>query len=199
MKKLLLATRNPGKQLELSAFLVSFKVASLADVGIDDEVEEDGKTFEDNSQKKALFYARLSGLPTISDDGGLEIDALNGEPGVRSRRWLGYEGTDQELREHLRKVVASLPYDRRSARFVTVVSLALPDGQIWSERGEIAGVLKEPESRDHMEGYPFRSFFYLPEIKKFYHESELNPSEMKVYNHRYKAIRKLFPLIKKHT
>ena len=141
MQKLLIATKNPGKLTELSEFLKEFETVSLTDIGIDEDVEEDGKTFEENSQKKALFYANRSHLPTLSDDGGLEIDALGGQPGVRSRRWLGHEGTDEELKAHLRDVIKNLPEDKRSARFTTVLSFALPSGQVWSERAEVLGEL----------------------------------------------------------
>src|SRR4051794_19206444 len=101
MKKLLIATHNPGKLNEFRMFLegVPFEIISLSDVGITEDVEEDGTTYEENSQKKALFYAQKSGLPALSDDGGLEIVALNNQPGIHSRRWLGYPATDEELIE----------------------------------------------------------------------------------------------------
>lgn len=198
MKKLLIATKNPGKLSELSSFLKEFGTVSLLDIGIDDDVVEDGTTFEENSQKKALYYASISKLPTLSDDGGLEIDALNGEPGVRSRRWLGYEGTDEELKEHLRNVIASLPENNRTARFTTVLSFALPDGQVWSERGEVLGTLSLNTKGKDLKGYPYRSYFYLPQIKKFYHESDLSNDEIKLVNHRHHALTKILPIIRNH-
>ena len=197
MKKLLLATTNKGKIKELSEFLraLPLKIVSLKDVEIDVDIEEDGNTYIENSQKKALLYAKLSGLAAISDDGGLEIEFLNGEPGVRSRRWLGYDATDEVLIEHLKKVVRSIPKDKRQATFTTVVSFALPNGGVWSEEGSISGILSQEPEPKLLEGYPYRSFFYLPQLKKFYHESELTQEEMKEYNHRYKAIAKLKPMI----
>lgn len=197
MKKLLIATKNPGKLHEFSIFLKEFNVISLEDIGIREDVEEDGSTFEENSQKKALFYSKLSGLPSLSDDGGLEIDALHGEPGVKSRRWLGYEGTDEELKNHLKKVMMSLPDDKRSARFTTVVSFALPSGSIWSERGEVQGILQDNGNTRDFEGYPFRSYFYLPEIQKYYYETDMTEEERNVYNHRHIALSKLLPIIKR--
>ncbi|EKD64630.1 MAG: hypothetical protein ACD_50C00333G0001, partial [uncultured bacterium] len=91
MKKLLIATTNPGKLREYRDFLsdLPVKLVSLKDIGITDDMEETGKTYEENSRAKAIFYAKKSNLPAISDDGGLEINALKGEPGIRSRRWLG--------------------------------------------------------------------------------------------------------------
>jgi XTP/dITP diphosphohydrolase len=199
MQKLLIATKNKGKIQELREFLSDLPVdlVSLSDFGITDDVEEDGKTYEENSQKKALFYAKLAHLPAVADDGGLEISALNGEPGVRSRRWLGYEATDEELIDHLKKVSKQLPNDNREAYFKTVVSFALPNGKISSVYGEVKGELSEEPEMSLLQGYPYRSFFYLPNIRKFYHESDLSPEEMKLYNHRYIAIQKLKPILEK--
>ncbi len=199
MQKLLLATHNKGKIHELGVFLsdLPIDIISLSDVGITDEVEEDGETYEENSQKKALIYAKMAGLPALADDGGLEIDALGGAPGVKSRRWLGHDGTDEEIIEHMKKVAAELPDDNRVASFKTVVSFALPTGEVWSSYAEIKGVITKEPYVKLFHGYPYRSFFYLPELKKFYHESELPPEEMKKINHRHKAVESIKPTIRK--
>ncbi len=197
-EKLLIATTNKGKLQELSAFLSDLPIIllSLRDVGITDDVEETGKTYQENSQKKAIFYAQKSGFPAIADDGGLEIVALNGEPGVRSRRWLGYEASDEVLTEHLKSVAQKLPVNNRKAFFKTVVSFALPNGKVWSVKGEVEGEIAKQPLEKFLKGYPYRSFFYLPTLKKYYHESELLEDEQKMYNHRYKALSKLLPIIK---
>lgn len=199
MKKLLVATKNPGKLKEISNFLKDLKVqiVSLEDAGIDRDFEEKGNTYKENSQNKAIFFAKLSDLPTIADDGGIEIKALGGEPGIHSRRWLGYEASDEELIEHMKKVVSKIPENKRQAEFKTVISFAMPDGSIWSTNGEVQGVVTSEPEMKLLKGYPYRSFFYLPELKKFYHESELDEEEEKIYNHRYKAIAKLKPIIKR--
>jgi len=204
MKKLLIATKNKGKIQELTEFLkdLHLQLVSLKDVGITQDVVETGKTYEENSRKKAVFYARLSGLPAISDDGGLEIAALNGAPGVKSRRWLGYEASDEKLIEYMKKIAKELPENNRNAKFVTVVSFALPGaelypGKVWSERGEVAGIIAKKPYLKLLQGYPYRSFFYLPKVQKFYHESELTDDEMKLYNHRYKAIQNLKKIIRR--
>lgn len=201
MKKLLIATTNKGKLQELKHFLSDLPIAlvSLLDIGITDDVEETGKTYKENSQKKALFYAKKSGLPAIADDGGLEIAALGGAPGVKSRRWLGYEGSDEELFVHLQKVADKLLHGNRTAWFKTVVSLALPSGKVWSANGEVEGIIAKKPHVKILKGYPYRSFFYLPKIKKYYHEDELSEDEQKLYNHRYKAIEKLKPILKKYV
>lgn len=200
MQKILLATKNKGKIAEIGEFLkdLPVKLLSLKDVGIDEDVVEDGITYEENSKKKALFYAKLSGLPVVSDDGGLEISFLNGAPGVKSRRWLGYEGTDEELLGHLQKVSDQMGDDgNRRAKFVTVVTFAVPDGKFWSKRGEVDGIIAKVPHIKLLHGYPYRSFFFLPEINKYYHENELTSDETRTYNHRWKAIDELKSIIRK--
>lgn len=199
MKSLLIATTNKGKLKELSNFLADLpvKLLSLNDIGISEDVEETGKSYEENSKIKALFYAKKGRLPAIADDGGLEIDALHGAPGVKSRRWLGYEATDEELIDHMVKVSKKLPDNNRKATFRVVVSLALPDGKVYSQEGKVEGIIAKKPYIKILKGYPYRSFFYLPQAKKYYHESELTESEMKKYNHRYMAVKKLKPIIKK--
>jgi XTP/dITP diphosphohydrolase len=199
MQKLLIATKNKGKIKEIGNFLKDLPVqlVSLKDVGITEEVVEDGTTYEENSRKKALFYANLSHLPSISDDGGLEIDALGGMPGLKSRRWLGYEGTDEELMEHLQKVSRKLPEENRYAKFITVVTFALPSGRYWSKKGVVCGIIAKEPHKKILRGYPYRSFFYLTDIQKFYHENELTEDETREYNHRWKAINALKQIIKK--
>ena len=201
MKKLLIATTNPGKLKEFTVLLADlpFRLLSLHDVGITDDVEETGKTYEENSQLKALFYAKKSDIPAIADDGGLEIDALDGAPGIKSRRWLGYKATDEQLIEYMKKVAKELPDDKRGAHFKAVVSFALPNGKVWSSFGQVDGIIPEKPSLELSQGYPYRSFFYLPKLKKFYFEKELTEDEQKRYNHRYKAIVKIKAVIKKEV
>lgn len=197
MQKLLIATTNKGKIKELTEFLSDLPVQliSLKDAGITDDVEEKGQTYEENSRIKAVFYAKKTGLPAVADDGGLEISALGGAPGVHSRRWLGYKATDEDLISHLSKVAKSLPDGKRDAYFKTVISFALPDGKVESAAGEVKGVIAKKPLAKILRGYPFRSFFFLPEINKFYHENELSKEEQRLYNHRYKAIQRLKPII----
>ncbi|HLD38226.1 MAG TPA: non-canonical purine NTP pyrophosphatase [Candidatus Nanoarchaeia archaeon] len=197
MKKLLIATANAGKLKEISNFLkdLPLKIVSLSDLGINDHVEEVGKNYEENSQLKALFYSKKSGLPTIADDGGIEISALDGAPGINSKRWLGKDSTEQDIINHMIKVARELPDDNRQAFFKTVISFALPNGKVWSVSGEVEGIIARKPYLKLLKGYPYRSFFYLPKIKKYYHEDQLDAEEEKEYNHRYKAIQKLIPII----
>ena len=200
MQKLLIATKNKGKIAELSRFMsdLPLRLVSLKDMRITDDVEENGTTYQENSQKKAIFYAKKSGLPTVSDDSGLEILALGGKPGIHSRRWLGFEAKDEDLINHMIKISKELPENNREAYFKTIISFALPDGTIYSKGGEIKGIITEKPSPKIIKDYPYRSFFFLPQINKFYHEEELSSEETKIYNHRYKAIQSLKPIIKKY-
>lgn len=194
-KKLLIATTNAGKLKEFKNFLgdADLELVSLTDVGIDKDFEENGKSYEENSEGKARFYAELSGLPTLSDDGGIEIVALDNAPGIKSRRWLGHEATDEELINHMIKVSKELPEDNRTAFFRTVVSVVFPDGTLVQERGEVEGIIAKVPFLKLNKGYPYRSFFFIPEIERYYHESDLSEEQQKLYNHRYKAVQKLKP------
>lgn len=199
-KTLLIATKNVGKFGEFVNFLSDIpkiKLFSLKNVGINEDVEEDGSTYFENSLKKAMFYAKRAKMPVISDDGGIEIEALGGTPGIKSRRWIGHEATDEELIKHMKNVSKNLPDDNRDAYFRAVVTLALPDGRYFQETGEVKGIIAKKPLLKYLKGYPYRSFFYIPEIKKYYHESDLTEEEQKLYNHRYKAIQKLKPIIKR--
>ena len=199
MKKLLIATTNAGKLKEISNFLkdLPLEIVSLNDIGISDDVEEIGKTYKENSQMKALFYAKKSNLPSISDDGGLEISAFGGAPGLKSKRWVGHNSTDEKIIEHMKKIAKQLPNNNRKAFFKVVLSLALPNGKVWSVTGEIKGIIAKKPYLKILKGYPYRSFFYLPQLEKYYHEKELSENEQKLYNHRYIALQKLKPIIKK--
>ena len=127
--RLLVATRSRHKLRELRELLAlpdSVELLAPEDVGIPDEPEETGETFETNARLKARFYARRSGLPTLADDSGLEVSALGGGPGVRTRRFAGPDATDEQNNEKLLRDLAGLPPDRRGARYVCVLALALP-------------------------------------------------------------------------
>jgi XTP/dITP diphosphohydrolase len=199
MQKVVIATHNPSKIAELTPLLsdLPLQFVTLDDVGITEDAVEDGMTYESNSQKKALFYSQLANLPAISDDGGLEIFALNNQPGVHSRRWLGPDTTDEDLIAHMIQVAKELPDDNRGAKFTAVLSLALPDGNVWSVDGSVDGIIAKKPSIHKMIGFPYRSFFFLPELNKYYFESELTPEEQKLYNHRVKAVQKLKKILRK--
>jgi XTP/dITP diphosphohydrolase len=127
--RLLVATRSTHKLRELRELLgpLRAQLISLDDAGIPGEAIEDGATFEANAAIKARFFAGLSGLPTLADDSGLEVDALGGGPGVRTRRFAGETASDEDNNRRMLRDLAGLPLDRRTARYRCALALALPE------------------------------------------------------------------------
>lgn len=199
MQKILIATTNSGKVKELKDFFNDLKVefVSLSDLNVQKGIKEDGLTYEENSKKKAVFYSAKFNMPSIADDGGIEISALGGLPGVRSRRWAGRNADDKKIMQKIEKISKELPDNNRTAFFKTVVSFALPNGKVYSSKGQVRGIIAKKPHKKLLEGYPYRSYFYLPVINKYYHEAELTKQENKLYNHRYKACQKLKILIRR--
>jgi len=128
-RRLLVATRSRHKLRELGELLAlppSVLLLSPDDLGIEGEPDETGETFETNARIKARYYAQRSGLPTLADDSGLEVDALGGAPGVRTRRFAGPDATDAQNNKKLLRDLSGLPPERRGGRYVCVLALALP-------------------------------------------------------------------------
>jgi len=214
--KLLIASHNPAKIKEYKRYLseLSLWLVSLLDLNIKEEAPEDGKTFEENAINKAKFYQKLTGLSAISDDGGLMIDVLNGAPGVKSRHWLGYKWrrdksllylhpalrdsmTDEEMIQSVIEKMKDIPEGKRTCHLVAVAALAMPDGTIHTQQAQIDGLVAKAPTKKRLNGYPYRSFFYLPEFKKFY--LELTDEEHEQINHRKFALLKLRPYLLKLT
>lgn len=202
MNKLLIATTNPGKLAEIKKYLstVPIQFMGLKDVHITDSVEETGKTFKENAILKAKYYFQKSGLPTIADDGGFEIDALGGEPGVRSHRWIDptRESSDEELIAYTLEKMRGLPRAQRGAQLRLVLALVLPDGQLFTSESRVTGIVPVNPTGTYVKGFPFRSLLFLPAIQKYYNQDELTDEENAAYNHRKKALEKLIPIIKKY-
>ena len=199
MKQLLIATSNPGKFGEISHYLrdLSVELVSLKDVGITDKVEETGATFEENAIIKAKHYSRESGIPTIGDDGGFEIDALNGEPGVKSHRWIhgDKEDSDEELIAYTFQKMKGVPADKRGAQLRAVLAFVTLNGTVVTAEASTRGIIPDTPSKERNEGFPYRSILFLPKINKYYNAHELTDEENEVYNHRKKALSELKPVI----
>jgi XTP/dITP diphosphohydrolase len=198
---LLIATTNPGKLAEIRHFLGTLPVTlvGLKDAGITDAVEETGETFEENAKIKASYYAKKSGMLTIADDGGFEIDGLNGEPGVHSHRWVDNrrESSDEELINYTFERMKDIPEDKRGAQLRLVLALATPDGNIVAPAEEkIRGIVPMVPSDTRHEGFPYRSILFIPEINKFYDHMSFTPEETERYNHRKHAVDRLIPTLK---
>ena len=199
--KLLIATRNQAKFAEFSDLLSNFKLklVSLKDLGINQEVGENEPTFKANAENKARVYCELSGLPTIADDGGLEIEALGGWPGVYSRRIFGPdkpEGTDEEIINEVLQRLKGVPFSERNCSFTAAVSLAFSPQKLVSVAGKEIGYIAEQASQQSTPGFPFRSLFYLPAYKKVVVELDKEGKLSDFMTHRKQAIMELEPYLK---
>ena len=146
--KIILATKNEGKIKEFEKLTegMNIEVLSILDNIDFPDVVEDGKTFEENSAKKAKEIAKYTGITTVSDDSGLCVDILNGDPGIYSSRYSGENATDASNMEKLLKNLSNIQKEKRKAHFVSVVSIAFHDGRVKSFRGETDGeILLEKE------------------------------------------------------
>ena len=144
---IVIATRSEHKLRELRSLLAlgEGELITLDDAGVDGEPVEDGKTFEENAAIKAVAGLEATGLPTLADDSGIEVDALGGGPGVRTRRYAGEDATDQENNAKLLGELAGLAPDQRGARYVCVLALAMPGEPLVFVRGECTGrIASEP-------------------------------------------------------
>lgn len=139
--QLLIATHNRGKLREYAELLkgLSFDLVTLDDIGIREDVEEPADTLRENAKLKAEEYARRSGVLTLADDSGLEVDALGGEPGVHSKRYAGDNKSDAERNEFLLAKLKDVPREKRTARFRCAIAIADPDGHEWSSEGTCEG------------------------------------------------------------
>lgn len=161
--KLLIGTTNTGKVRELQSLLagLGLDVVSLRDLPGAPEVEEDGETYADNARKKALTLARWSGLPTLADDSGLEVDALGGGPGVRSARYAGPRQDAVANRRKLLQALEGVAEPGRTGRFRCVIVVARPDGASLESAGECEGRITPVERGEGGFGYD-PVFFYAP-------------------------------------
>ena len=195
MKKLLLATRNPGKVRELAALLEGcpLSLTTLAEEEIDREVDEVGESLEENAILKARTYMEASGLPCLADDSALEVEALDGEPGVLSKRYGGLEEAPDSARvDFLLKKLENIQWEQRTARFVCVIAIAWPKGSLDLYEGECPGkITTKPAGKS---GFGYDPIFYLPELGKTM--AQLSFEEKNRLSHRGKSARKALEALK---
>lgn len=186
--RLLLATNNKAKVGEYSVLLqgLAAELTSLAEQGITATIEETGHTMEENALLKARFYAAISGLLTIADDSGLEVDALGGEPGVRSARYAGDGASDSARIELLLSRLEGVPWDKRTARFRCVIAVAGPGGQVEVCEGVCPGYITFAPQGD--QGFGYDPVFYLPDLGRTM--AQLTMEEKNQVSHRGQAARK---------
>jgi XTP/dITP diphosphohydrolase len=194
MKRLLLATENRGKRDEVISILkpLGIEVISLADLRAErgeaaedwPEVIEDGRTFAENSLKKAQTFYDFSGIPTLADDSGLVVDALGGAPGVHSARYAGIQKNDADNNDKLLRELEGVAYEKRTARFVCVISFVDGGHAPLIVGGQCEGMIAdEPQGEA---GFGYDPLFYLPERQCTM--AQLSPAEKNAISHRYQAL-----------
>lgn len=189
-----LATRNEHKGLELRALLQDegLTIHTLAEFPTAPEVVEDGATCEANALKKALEIARFTGLPAVADDTGLEVEALDGRPGVFAARYAGEQATYSDNCRKLLRELQGVPPARRRARFVTVAALALPTGQSAAVEGSLEGLITEQEIGS--QGFGYDPVFFIPESGKTL--AQMSSAEKNRISHRARAFSRLKELLR---
>lgn len=183
---MIFATGNMGKMKEIKAILgdIGEEILSMKEAGIDMDIVEDGSTFEENAIIKAKAVMVRTGKLALADDSGLEIDALNKEPGIYSARYMGedtpYEIKNSNLIERMKGVKGK----DRSARFVCVIAAAFPDGEIITTRGTIEGVIAEEPAGEN--GFGYDPIVYVPEYGMT--TGQMDPDAKNAISHRGKAL-----------
>lgn len=196
--KILIATRNPGKLNEYRDLLSDLSTGAgalewvlLTDLGIETDVEETGQTFEENACLKAAAYARESGLLTLADDSGLEVDALDGAPGIYSARYAGSGAGDVERYQKLLRELEGVPAEDRTARFRCVVAVSTPDGVVHAESGDCPGQIAFGPRGSN--GFGYDPVFYMPERDQTM--AEVAPEVKNRISHRARALEAIKPTL----
>jgi XTP/dITP diphosphohydrolase len=193
--KLVLATNNTGKVKEFRNLFqnIPFEIVTPKELGIDMDVEENGATYAENARLKACALAAVSGLLSLADDSGLEVDALNGEPGVMSARYAGKSASDAERVNYLLSKLKNIPKGKRTARFRCVIAIASHGGQVEFCEGECNGIIAiEPCGKN---GFGYDPIFCFPKYGKTMAEL---PIEIKNrISHRGRAAQKAWLLLEK--
>ncbi|HTI14589.1 MAG TPA: XTP/dITP diphosphatase [Dictyobacter sp.] len=182
LRPLVVATTNRHKLEEFRAIFgqIPYQLLSLQDVELDMDVEETGTTFQENSQLKALTYARVAGKLALADDSGLEIDALGGAPGVYSARFAGVDTPYEERFRIILDKLQGVPFEKRTARFRCVITIAEPTGYCQSVEGKIEGFI--PDAPCGENGFGYDPIFYVPALGLT--TAEISPEHKNRISHR---------------
>jgi XTP/dITP diphosphohydrolase len=192
--KLVLATRNQGKIEEFRRILEELAPGQIEIIGVDQfphlvDVNETGSTFEENSLLKARYTSEATGLPAIADDSGLCVDALNGDPGIYSARWAGTHGDDRANLEKVLEQLKDVPDEKRTAYFICVATLVLPDGRQQVSEGRFEGhILHAPVGNN---GFGYDPIFQP--LGMSISSAQMSPEEKDLVSHRGKSLRSLAP------
>jgi len=195
LKELVLATRNPHKSAELAALLgdLGIRIRTLAEFPDAPTVVEDGDTCRANAVKKATALARHTGLPAVADDTGLEVDALGGRPGVHAARYAGEGATYENNWRKLIRELEGVRKERRRARFITVVAVAIPSAKVAIAEGSLEGLITEAPAGT--QGFGYDPVFFVPEVGKTL--AQLTPAEKNRISHRARAFAKVREILLK--
>ena len=195
METIIFATKNKGKIKEINAILADMdvNVISMEDAGITIDVVEDGTTFEENSMKKAVQIMEVSGKITLADDSGLEIDYMDRAPGVYSARFMGEDATYEERFKAIFEKLEGVPEEKRTARFVSCIAAAFPDGRRLTSYDTVEGIIGYEVKGEN--GFGYDPIFYVPDKGRYM--AELSAEEKNAISHRGKALGKMKELLKK--
>lgn len=189
IRELVLATQNPHKQQELKNLLgdIGLKILTVGDFPGAPDIEEDGRTCYDNAMKKARGIAQYTGHWALADDTGLEVDALNGRPGVYAARYAGEQATYEDNCRKLLKEMTHVPSDQRTARFITVMVLSDPSGNVEVVEGLLPGRITQQFQGS--QGFGYDPVFFVPELGQTL--AELSLDKKNQISHRAKAFKKI--------
>lgn len=197
MKKFIVATKNRGKLKEIKEILAKFpfEVLSMSDEGIEIDIEESGATFKENALIKAREVHNMTGEMVMADDSGLEVDYLDGAPGVYSARFAGEQSSDEEKNKKLLELLKDVPYEDRKARFVCVIAIILSNGEEFVVKGICEGYIGfKPEGKN---GFGYDPLFIIPEFNMT--TAQMKPEEKHKISHRGKALRLMAEQLKKRV
>ena len=196
MKKIVFATGNQGKLREVKKILADLNgdIVSMKEEGIQIDVDENGTTFAENAQIKATAIGAHTDAIVLADDSGLVIDALNGEPGIYSARYLGEDTSYRIKNQNLIDRLEGVPDEKRTARFVCAIAAALPDGTVLHTEGTIEGIIGYEERGEN--GFGYDPIFYVPKLGKT--TAELTDDEKNAISHRGSALEKMKVLLREY-
>ena len=196
MKKIVCATGNQGKLREVKKILadLDMDIVSMKEEGIQIDVNENGATFAENAQIKATAIGAHTDAIVLADDSGLVIDALNGEPGIYSARYMGEDTSYRIKNQNLIDRLEGVPDEKRTARFVCAIAAALPDGTVLHTEGTIEGIIGYEERGEN--GFGYDPIFYVPKLGKT--TAELSDDEKNAISHRGSALEKMKVLLREY-
>ncbi len=184
---IVVATNNKGKLAEIKKILIGHNVLSQNDVGAFVDVDETGTTYEENALLKAQAVREYTDKIIIADDSGLEVDVLGGEPGLYSARYAGEGTTPDQGMDKLLAKLAGYSFEEKTARFISCITLLMPDGTVHTFRGECEGFITAEKRGDH--GFGFDPLFWVEDYGKTF--AEISDEEKNRISHRYKALHML--------